>query len=105
MSTRKQTGQTDRVRREILVACRVLYPAPLRGFQIRHALLAVFPDLEWAELKRRLAGLVESGHVQRIIADSEPDARLTVWAKRWFRLTAAGVEAADRCLEDRALAV
>ena len=55
------------------------------------------------EDRRDLAYLCEKGYVQRIVADTEMDERLTPWRKRWFRLTSAGLEVADRCIGDPAL--
>jgi hypothetical protein len=95
----------DRVRPEVLIALKMIYPGSLQGAQLRHVLWATFPQLDWESIKRRIAGLVESGHVQRIVGSEETDARLTPWRERWFRLTGAGVTAADGCLEGRALAV
>jgi len=68
-------------------------------------ILVLFTQLEWDQLKKDLAYLCEKGYVQRIIAESEPDARLTAWRKRWFRLTSSGVEVADHCVEDKALEI
>jgi hypothetical protein len=97
--------QIKRVRNEVLVALKMLYPAALQGEQILRTLLAVFPQLEWNQLKKDLAYLCEKGYVQRIIAESETDARITSWRKRWFRLTSSGVEIADHCVEDAALEI
>ena len=103
----RDTGaeQIKRVRGELLVALKMLYPAALQGEHILRALLALFPQLEWDELRKDLAYLTEKGYIQRIIAESEPDARVTPWRKRWFRLTSSGVEVADHCVEDKALEV
>lgn len=97
--------QIKRVRNELLVALKMLYPAALQGEQILRSLLAIFPQLEWDQLKKDLAYLSEKGYIQRIIADSESDARITPYRKRWFRLTTAGVEIADHCIEDKALEI
>lgn len=97
--------QIKRVRNELLVALKMLYPAALQGEQILRSLLAIFPQLEWDQLKKDLAYLSEKGYIQRIIADSESDARITPYRKRWFRLTTAGVEIADHCVEDKALEI
>jgi len=94
-----------RVRNEILVALKMLYPAALQGDQILRTLLAVFPQLEWDDLKKDIAYLSEKGYIQRIIAESETDARITPWRKRWFRLTSSGVEVADHSVEDKALEI
>lgn len=97
--------QIKRVRNEVLVALKMLYPAAMQGDQLLRALLAVFPQLEWDQIKKDIAYLAEKGYIQRIIAESEVDARVTPWRKRWFRLTSAGVEIADHCVEDKALEV
>ena len=103
MSRNGGVRQIKRVRSEILVAQKMLYPAALQGDQILRTLLAVFPQLEWDQLRKDLAYLCEKGYVQRIVADSESDPRLTSWRKRWFRLTSQGVEVADHCVQDKAL--
>jgi hypothetical protein len=97
--------QIKRVRNEVLVALKMVYPAALQGDQLLRTLLTVFPHLEWDQLRKDLAYLCEKGYVQRIIAGSEADARTTPCRKRWFRLTSAGVEIADHCVEDKALEV
>jgi len=98
------TGKDRILQSEVLIALKMIYPAALQGAQVRHTLCARFPELDWENIKQHILGLVESGHVQRIIAENETDARVTPWRERWFRLTAAGVTAADQCLEGRALA-
>lgn len=105
MSRDGSARQIKRVRNEVLVALKMLYPAALQADQILRSLLAVFPQLEWDQMKKDLAYLCEKGYIQRIIADSEADARTTSWRKRWFRLTSSGVEVADHCVEDKALEV
>lgn len=97
--------QIKQVRNEVLVALKMLYPAALQGDQVLRSLLALFPQLEWDLLKKDLAYLCEKGYVQRIISETEADARITPYRKRWFRLTSAGVEIADHCVEDKALEV
>jgi hypothetical protein len=97
--------QIKRVRNEVLVALKMLYPAALQGDQVLRTLLALFPQLEWDVLKKDIAYLCEKGYVQRIVADSEIDPRITSWRKRWYRLTSSGVEIADHCVEDKALEV
>jgi hypothetical protein len=94
-----------RVRNEMLMALKMLYPAALQGDQILRTMLALFPHLEWDQMKKDIAYLCEKGYVQRIIAETENDARATPWRKRWFRLTSSGVEIADHCVEDRALEI
>ncbi len=105
MSQTEGVSQIKRVRNEILMALKMLYPAALQGEQLLRTLLAVFPQLEWEDLKKDLAYLCEKGYAQRVIAETERDARTTSWRKRWFRLTSSGVEVADHCVEDKALEV
>jgi hypothetical protein len=97
--------QIKRVRNEVLMALKMLYPAALQGDQVLRTLLALFPQLEWDVLKKDIAYLCEKGYVQRIVAECEIDPRITSWRKRWFRLTSSGVEIADHCVEDKALEV
>ncbi|HOW72643.1 MAG TPA: hypothetical protein PKY77_18745 [Phycisphaerae bacterium] len=105
MSGESCARQIKQVRNEVLVVLKMLYPAALQGEQILRALLAVFPQLEWDQLKKDLAYLCEKGYVQRIVAEIEGDGRATTWRRRWFRLTSSGVEVADHCVEDKALEV
>ncbi|UCD29606.1 MAG: hypothetical protein JSV03_03750 [Planctomycetota bacterium] len=97
--------QIKRMRNEVLVALKMLYPAALQGDQLLRTLLAIWPQLEWDQLKKDLAYLCDKGYVQRIISASEADERMTPWRKRWFRLTSSGVEIADHCIEDKALEI
>ncbi|MHC4443823.1 MAG: hypothetical protein ACYTF1_04770 [Planctomycetota bacterium] len=97
--------QIKRIRSEVLVALKMLYPAALQGDQLLRTLLALWPQLEWDQLKKDLAYLSEKGYVQRITSESEKDERMTPWRKRWFRLTSSGVEIADHCIEDKALEI
>ena len=92
-----------RVRNEILVALRMIYPAALQAEQLLRSLLSVFPTLEWQHFRRDLCYLVEKGYLQRVVAASEPHSRLTPWRRRWFRITAGGLEVADRLISDPAL--
>ena len=92
-----------RIRNEILVALKVVYPAALQVEQLLRSLLVLFPTLELDQLKRDLHYLSQKGYVERVIADSENGNGLTPWRRRWFRLTAAGVEIAERCIADPAL--
>jgi hypothetical protein len=97
--------QIKRVRNEMLVALKMLYPAAMQGDQLLRSLLGLFPQLEWDEFRKDLAYLSEKGYVRRIVADTERDEKATPWRKRWFRLTPAGVEIADHCVVDKALEV
>lgn len=92
-----------RVRNEILVALRMIYPAALQADQLLRSLLSVFPTLEWQQLKRDLCYLAEKGYVQRVVAGSERHENLTPWRKRWFRVSTAGMEIADKLIDDPAL--
>ena len=92
-----------RIRNEILVALKVVYPAALQVEQLLRSLLVLFPTLELDQLKRDLHYLTEKTYVERVIADSENGNGLTPWRRRWFRLTAGGVEIAERCMADPAL--
>ncbi len=103
MANGRHTRQIKRIRNEILVALTVVYPAALRANQLLTSLLVLFPTLEFDHLKRDLHYLTEKGYVERVIADSENGNGLTPWRRRWFRLTAAGIELADRCIKDPAL--
>ena len=106
MANGRSTQQIKRVRSEILVALKMLYPAPLQAEQLFRSLLSIFPTLEWELFKRDLAYLCEKNYLQRVIADTEggPDtAGLTPWRKRWLRLTSSGLEIADHVVNDPAL--
>jgi hypothetical protein len=99
------SSEIKRVRNEVLVALKMLYPAAMQADQLLRSLLAIFPQLEWDQFRKDVAYLCEKGYVRRIVADSERDETATPWRKRWFRLTPAGVEIADHCVVDRALEV
>jgi len=105
MDDRQRARQIKRVRNEILVGLKMLYPAAMQAEQLLRSLLGLFPDLEWDDFRRDLAYLSEKGYLRRIVADREEDEKTTPWRKRWFRLTPAGVELADHCIEDPALDV
>ena len=103
MANGRTTADIKRVRNEVLVVLKMLYPAALQAGQLLRSLLTVFAGLEWDSFRRDLAYLCEKGYVQRVVADTEADERLTPWRKRWFRLTPAGLELADHCVGDPAL--
>jgi len=106
MANGKNGRQIKRVRNEILVALKMLYPAPLQAEQLFRSLLSVFPALEWDPFRRDLAYLSEKGYLQRVVADAEREpgaAILTPWRRRWFRLTSSGLEVADHVVSDPAL--
>jgi hypothetical protein len=103
MAGSRPNSHIVRVRNEILVALKMIYPVALPAEQLLRSLLSVFPTLEWHQFRRDLCYLCEKGYVQRVVADSERDDRLTLWKKRWFRITAMGMEVADRLIGDPAL--
>ncbi len=92
-----------RVRNEILVALKMIYPAALQADQLFRALLSIFPTLEWVPFRRDLCYLTEKGYVQRVVAGSESDPRTTPFRKRWIRLTTKGLEVSDHLIGDPAL--
>lgn len=98
-NARPESGIT-RARNEILVALRMIYPAALQAEQLLRSLLSVFPTLEWQQLRRDLYYLIEKGYVLRVVAGSERHEHLTPWRKRWFRVSAEGLEIADNLIED-----
>jgi hypothetical protein len=103
MANGRTPEEIRQVRYETLVALKMIYPAALQADQILRSLLSLFPTLEWECFRRDLIYLAEKNYVQRVVAQSEPDARLTPWRKRWFRLTARGVELAEDLIRDPAL--
>ncbi len=92
-----------RIRNEILIALKMLYPAPLQAEQLFRSLLCLFPTLEWDAFRRDLAYLTEKDYIKRVVSDAEQDERLTPWRRRWFRLTTSGLEVADHVVNDPAL--
>ncbi len=103
MQNQNQPKHAVQVRNEILIALRMIYPAALQSGIIMRSLLAVFPTLEWNHFNRDIYYLLEKGYIGRVIASSEQDARMTPWRKRWFRITASGLEIAECAIRDPAL--
>ncbi len=103
MNDGKPISEIVRVRNEILVALKMIYPAALQADQIFRALLSVFPTLEWIPFRRDLCYLAEKRYVQRVIAASESEPRLTPFRKRWLRVTPTGLEITDKLIGDPAL--
>ena len=103
MANGRTAREIKRIRNEALVALKMLYPAALQAEQLMRSLLSLFPALEWDHFRRDLAYLSEKGYLQRVVADTENDERLTPWRQRWFRLTSRGVELADHVINDPAL--
>ena len=102
MANGRDAREIKRIRNEILVALKVLYPAALQADRLMRSLLVLFPTLEFEHLKRDLHYLSEKGYLERVMADAQENG-LTPWRRRWFRLTASGVEIAERCIRDPAL--
>jgi len=103
MANGRDTREIKRIRNEMLVALKVIYPGALQAEKLLRSLLALFPTIEFDHLKRDLHYLTEKGYVERVITDSENGNGLTPWRRRWFRLTTTGIELADRCIKDPAL--
>lgn len=83
-----------RTRRDLLDVLKMLYPATA-DFETLALALA---EIEERHLKVDLSYLVDKGYVQWV-----NKARNAGWRKREFRLTATGVETADRINKDPAL--
>ena len=103
MANGRDAREIKRVRNEILVALKVIYPGALQAERLMRSLLPLFPTLEFDRVKRDLHYLIEKGYVERIVPQAENDNGLAPWRRRWFRLTTTGVELADRCIKDPAL--
>lgn len=105
MANGRNARQIKRMRNEILVALKVLYPGALQADPLLRSLLMLFPDVEFDHFRRDLAYLIEKGYIERIIPDAEREfeCSVTLWRRRWFKLTPAGLEIADRCVHDPAL--
>lgn len=103
MANGRNTRQIKRIRNEVLVALKVVYPAALQAERLMRSLLVLFPILEFDHLRRDLHYLTQKRYLERVIADSEHDNGATPWRRRWFRLTTTGIELADRCIRDPAL--
>lgn len=102
MANGRNTREIKRIRNEILVALKVLYPAALQADQLMRSLLVLFPTIEFDAIRRDLHYLTEKGYVERAAAEDEDD-EIAPWRRRWFRLTPRGMEVADRCIHDPAL--
>lgn len=103
MANGRNIREIKRIRNELLVALKVVYPAALQADRLTRSLLVLFPALEFDYVRRDLHYLCEKGYVERVITDSGDDNGLTPWRRRWFRLTTKGLEVADRCIQDPAL--
>ena len=103
MANGRDAGEVKRIRNEVLVALKVIYPAAMQARALLRSLLVLFPTLECCHLRRDLHYLQEKGYVERVSPDSERDTVLTPWRCRWFRLTPSGMDLADKCIHDPAL--
>jgi hypothetical protein len=103
MANGRDIFEIKRIRNEILVALRVIYPAAMQAEQLLRSLLVLFPTLEFDALRRDFHYLKEKGYIRRAFAGPKDDRTLTPWRRRWFRLTPRGVELADHCIHDPAL--
>jgi len=103
MANGRDAREIKRIRNEVLVALKVIYPAAMQARALLRSLLVLFPTLEFGHLRRDLHYLEEKGYVERVSPDTESDMVLTPWRCRWFRLTSGGMELADRCIHDPAL--
>lgn len=103
MANGRTPAEIRQIRHEALVALKMIYPAALQADQLLRSLLSLFPALEWDHFRRDVAYLAEKGYLQRVIAETELDSRMTPWRQRWFRLTTRGVELAEDLIRDPAL--
>ncbi len=103
MANGRDVQEIKRIRNELLVALKVVYPAALQAEHMLRSLLVLFPTLEFEQIRRDCHYLTAKGYIERVATDREGDADLTPWRRRWFRLTATGVELADRCIHDPAM--
>ena len=76
MANGRNTREIKRIRNEILVALKILYPAALRADQLLRSLLVLFPTLEFDCLKRDLHYLKEKGYVEPVHTNGENDTSL-----------------------------
>lgn len=93
------------VRREILVSLKSIYPAAFKLETLYRALIVVFPDLEFDNIKQDVAYLLSKGYVERRMPQSHDNPEAVPWRLRWYGLTAGGVEIADRVRVDDALEI
>ena len=103
MANGRNAAEIKRIRNELLVALKVVYPAALQGDHLLRTLLVLFPTLEFEHVKRDLCYLTEKKYVERAVVELPEEVSAMTWRRRWFRLTATGLELADRCIRDPAL--
>ncbi len=105
MSDQTSTRRIKQIRGDVLMVMKILYPAAMRAEQLLRSLLVIWPHLEWEHFRKDLSYLLDKGYIKRMAFAGDDQAALAPWRKRYFRLTAAGVEVADRCVKDAALEV
>jgi len=103
MANGRNSREIKRIRNEILVGLRVVFPAAMQADRLMRSLLVLFPTLEFDYFRRDLHYLAGKKYIERVESDSETDKLLTPWRRRWFRLTVSGLEVADECIHDPAL--
>lgn len=103
MANGRDSHEIKRIRNELLVALKVVYPAALQADRLMRSLLVLFPTLEFDTVRRDLHYLAQKGYLERVVTDADRENGLTPWRRRWFRLTTQGLEVADRCIHDPAL--
>lgn len=103
MANGRDSHEIKRIRNELLVALKVVYPAALQADRLARSLLVLFPTLEFDTVRRDLHYLAQKGYLERVVTDADRENGLTPWRRRWFRLTTQGLEVADRCIHDPAL--
>ncbi len=103
MANGRNAREIKRVRNEVLIALKVLYPAAMQADQLMRSLLVLFPHLEFDPFRRDLHYLAEKGYIERVTPLEEDEPNLAPWRRRWFRLTPSGMEIADHCISDPAL--
>lgn len=103
MANGRNARQIKRLRNEILVSLKILYPCALQADRIMRSLVVLFPTLEFDQLKRDLHYLRQKGYIERVSIEDAADDDLVPWRRRWFRLTSSGIELADHCINDPAL--
>ncbi len=103
MANGRDAQVIKRIRNEILVTLKTVYPAALTAEHVMLSLAVVFPTLEFDQVRRDLHYLMAKAYIDRVVAECEDANGLTPWRRRWFRLSTRGIELADRCIHDPAL--
>ena len=111
--SRKPQARADRLRTSLaefarckaLLAGKFIHPGTLNGQALYCFMSRAGLDMTPRVGKRALDGLLKEGLLERRVDAREKNARLTPWRSRSYRLTGAGVAAADGCLRGRRLAV